>query len=100
MLRYENYLYRIQENKLQVVNELPFGYDPVNFLGADGNIYMFSEHFNSLDRFDLEGQYIETLYQFEEETKIKYLAYNESKNYFLATSPEDAKVYYISQLTA
>ena len=94
-ISYENYLYKIDNTVLKELGQLPFKYDPVGFTSNDENIFMVSRSRNTLDKFSKDGEYISTLFNFEPNSKIRYLLYIDELNCFIATSPENGKVYKI-----
>lgn len=96
-ISHENFLYKIVDNQLKKVGTLPFKYDPVSFTCDDTNIYMCSRQFDTLDKFDMEGRYISTLFEFNEDTKIRYVAYNKEQEYFIATAPENNRIYMVKK---
>ncbi|GIP16426.1 hypothetical protein J40TS1_20680 [Paenibacillus montaniterrae] len=63
-----NYLLRIlQNNEIGDVYELPYKYTAGGIESHEGHLYMFSKRYFSIDRYDLEGNYITTVYRFEGE---------------------------------
>ncbi len=95
---YTNFLYQIEDGKLETIAELPFEYTPVGFTHSDTNIYMYSEKYNTLDRYTRDGEYLSTLYQFEPQSGIRYLAFDEKTESIFATSPETGKIYQIQKV--
>lgn len=81
---------------METVGELPFGYNPSDFATDGTDIFIYSERFFTLDRFDKEGNYLETLYQFDHNVGIKYLAYDKVTNSIYASVPTEGKVYRFS----
>ncbi len=96
VLTYENRLEQIRDNSMETVGELPFGYNPSDFATDGTDIFIYSERFFTLDRFDKEGNYLETLYQFDHNVGIKYLAYDKVTNSIYASVPTEGKVYRFS----
>lgn len=96
-LEYENYLYQLEKDQLKVVKELPFKYSPVNFNSGEETLVMYSDKFYTLDIFGKDGAYGETIYQFASDPRIEYLAYDEEKEYVIATSPITGKIYRIQK---
>lgn len=96
VMTYENHLYKIVDDIMEVVSELPFGFNPSDFACDGDHIYLYSERFQTLDCFDLNGNYIETLYQFNGDVSIKYISYDETTDSLFATSPTEGKIYRIS----
>ena len=96
VMTYENHLYKIVDDIIEVVSELPFGFNPSDFACDGDHIYLYSERFQTLDCFDLAGNYIETLYQFDGDVSIKYISYDETTGSLFATSPTEGKIYRIS----
>lgn len=92
----ENRLEQIRDNSMETVGELPFGYNPSDFATDGTDIFIYSERFFTLDRFDKEGNYLETLYQFDHNVGIKYLAYDKVTNSIYASAPTEGKVYRFS----
>lgn len=94
-----NYLYDIKDNKLHMIAELPYKYATQDFLHSGENLYALSLGYASLDKFSLDGDYIETLYEFpdvpEGVLQFNCLVYQENEDYFLASSPTTSKVYCI-----
>ena len=90
---YDNFLYVIDNGRLVRVNELPFKYDPVNFTYDENYLYIYSYQFDTLDQYTKQGEYLYTLYEFDEGTKIRYLAYDCKTNRLFASSPETSQVY-------
>jgi len=65
-----NYLLKITpDNEIGDVYELPFEYTAGGIEGQDEHLYMFSKAYSSIDRYDFEGNYINTVYRFSGELK-------------------------------
>lgn len=56
---------QIENEELIEIAILPNYYTPSAIFSRDGRIYLFSHGFHTLDVFDFEGNYIETLYENE-----------------------------------
>ena len=95
VLTYENYLEKIEDDSMEKAGELPFGYNPSDFTSDDNGIFIYSERFCTLDYFDNEVNYQETLYQFEDNVNIKYLAYDQETKCIFASAPTEGKIYRI-----
>ena len=93
-----NYLYEIIDDRAVQVAGLPYKYTPQGILTHGNNIYMISFGFDTIDRFTLSGEYIETVYRFPKIDSVREyncLAYNPSKDYFLVSIPTFSEVRYL-----
>jgi len=92
-----NYLFDIRNNKLHKLAELPYKYATQDFLCHKENLYALSLGYASLDRFSMDGTYIETLYKFpdvpEGVLQFNCLVYQPEEDYFLVSSPTTSSVY-------
>lgn len=86
-----NSLYSIDDEEMNLIAELPYKYSPIFLLYKDASIYAFSFRGSTLDKLDMQGNYIETLVQIpvENQTYSFYaMAYNKKDNSFLLTFPD------------
>lgn len=60
-----NYMVNIQENVISKITELPYSYTPGDIHNTDNGFLMLSRTHGTIDRFDLNGQYVSTSYQFK-----------------------------------
>ena len=95
-LSHENYLYKLIDGKLDVLSELPFKYDTVNFTYDNNYLYLSSYSLGTLDKFSVLGQYIGTIYVFDTDAKIRYMYYDEVYDFFIATSAENGIAFFLS----
>jgi hypothetical protein len=92
----ENYLYTVSSNKVNIVATLPYKYEPQDFLCKEGNLYMIGFGHAAIDKFTLDGTYIETMYQFQRQDQVyefHTIVYDAQDEYFLISSPNYAKVF-------
>lgn len=90
-----NRLFGINEDKMNQIAELPYMYCPKNLVYHDGAFYSVSLRYSTLDKFDMEGNYIETLFHLPdgfESTSSYGLAYNENDKSFLLTFTENGRI--------
>lgn len=64
-----NYLLKISPNteKIGDIYEIPYKYTAGDIAAYEQQLYMFSKAYFSIDRYDLEGNYISTVYRFRGE---------------------------------
>ena len=70
---------------MQVVGELPDGYEPGDFVVQGEYIYILNNLNHSLDKFNIQGEYIESIYKFDDESWLKYITYDDENNTFYIT---------------
>ena len=90
-----NYLFEIREDRAVQVAALPYKYTPQGISALGNNIYMISFGFDTIDKFTLSGEYIETVYRFpktDSAREYNCLAYNPSEDYFLVSIPTFGEV--------
>jgi len=94
---YETYLSKLENDQLTTIKELPFQYFNSSLAYDDNNLFIFSGTYDTLDHFDKNGNYMSTLYEFEKDSDIKYLAYDQDERFFVATDPVNSKVYFLQE---
>ena len=62
----KNSLFKVKDDKLKSEFKFVDRYIPLDFLLADNYIYVFSAAAAGIDKYTADGQYVETLLQFEE----------------------------------
>lgn len=88
-----NGIFKVSESGLKLEFEFVKGYTPLDFLFLDDYLYVFSRAFSSLDKYTLEGQYMETLLKFD---KIEaFVQFESIENSILLTFPAEKAIYKI-----
>lgn len=78
-------IYCCSNDTVQVVGELPDGYEPGDFVVQGEYIYILNNLNHSLDKFNIQGEYIESIYKFDDESWLKYITYDDENNTFYIT---------------
>lgn len=83
---------------LESETALPYMYSTADFAVLDDQLFVLSSLWNRLDRFDLQGNYIETIAQFsfDSDKPVKYdsyLAVDEMNSKFYITVKENSIIY-------
>lgn len=82
-----NYMVEVGRSGLGKVLELPYQYTPGEIIGAGKEFLFLSRAYGSIDRFDQEGNYINTTYRFklpvEEMRGLTGMAYDGKSIYVL-----------------
>ena len=78
-------IYCCSNEKVQIVGELPNGYEPGDFVVHDEYIYILNNSNHSLDKFNLQGEYVESIYKFDDESLLKYITYDDEGKIFYIT---------------
>lgn len=97
----ENYLYKIEDDKLVEEFELPYGIMAKDLFFKDNYLYILDGRNSSVDKFELSGTYVETIYQCPLEnttndSEVSFLYYDEvSENVFISI-PNKSKIICIS----
>jgi len=92
-----NYLYKVRNRELKLIKELPYKYMPGDFIERNGNLYFLGGAKSTLDRFSLEGEYEETLFEFANRLRLDYLCGDENGDVFYVTSSEENMIYRIKK---
>lgn len=88
----ENHLYTIEDDKLEEEFELPYGVMAKDLFFRDEYIYILDGRNSSVDKFELSGKYIETIYQCPldngiNDSEVSFLYYDDiSRNIFISIS--------------
>lgn len=98
----ENNLLIFEDGALKSKIKLPYMYSVSDFVVADDQLYLLSSLWNRLDRFDLQGNYIETIAQFPfEQGKTvgfqSHLAWDASNDTFYITAENSALIYEVQK---
>lgn len=97
----KNYLYKIEDDKLVEEFELPYGIMAKDLFFKDNYLYILDGRNSSVDKFELSGTYVETIYQCPLEnttndSEVSFLYYDEvSENVFISI-PNKSKIICIS----
>ena len=94
----ENYVYALVDDKVSEVCKLPYAVEPHDFIVKDNYIYTLNRKYATLDKFDMGGIYIETIYKFEDYTFVEYLAYDEIGDYYIVSAPDISSIYRIERI--
>lgn len=94
----ENSLLVFNGGTLESETALPYMYSTADFTVLDDQLFVLSSLWNRLDRFDLQGNYIETIAQFsfDPDKPVKYdsyLAFDEDTSTFYITVKENSMIY-------
>lgn len=82
-----NHFIHIFENeKIISSKKLPHGYNPADIVAYNNELYIFSKGYQQLDRFNLEGEYINTVW--EKETSMETKSSSALGMYSMALSSE------------
>lgn len=87
-----NSLFSLNDDLMTNITEWPYKYSPVHMLVHDDSIYAFSYRHSTIDRFNSDGSYVETLFQLPEDYlsfTCYAMAYNEKDNSFILSFPEE-----------
>ena len=94
-------MYKIEDNKLVEEFELPYGIMAKDLFFKDNYLYILDGRNSSVDKFELSGTYVETIYQCPLEnttydSEVSFLYYDEvSENVFISI-PNKSKIICIS----
>lgn len=100
-----HHLYEITNDKINEVFSFPFKYAPAGFFIEDNSIYTASSCWGRLDRFSLDGKYVETLADFYQKTESEGLSQVSTKLYvakapngdFFVSNTKSGFLYHITQ---
>lgn len=93
-----NSLLIFEDDQLKAKVELPYMYSVSDFVVAGDQLYLLSSLWNRLDRFDLQGNYQETIAQFSFEPGkpvgySSHLAWDEDASTFYVTAENSGVIY-------
>ena len=93
-----NSLLIFEDDQLKTKVELPYMYSVSDFVVAGDQLYLLSSLWNRLDRFDLQGNYQETIAQFSFEPGkpvgySSHLAWDEDASTFYVTAENSGVIY-------
>jgi len=82
-----SYISRIVGDKMSELFQLPQGYMPSDILQHNDNIFVFSKALKQVDVFDMQGQYIKTIFSEESSTQnmgMGYMTMDDEGNIYLS----------------
>lgn len=93
----ENHLYKIEDDKLVEEFELPYGIMAKDLVFRDEYIYILDGRNSSVDKFELSGKYIETIYQCPldsdiNDSEVSFLYYDYVTGNIFISIPNKSKV--------
>lgn len=92
-----NWLFRYEKGDeyVQVVKEMPAGLVVSDMIIQEDKVIVFSASLGSLIHFDVEGNYVETLAQFEKWDDIGQFLSSDKNNSYWLVFPESHELYHI-----
>lgn len=91
----ESYFSGIENNRMKKIFQLPDGYLPSDIFVSENSIYLFSRALMQVDVFDMQGQYIKTVFSEESSARNRgmgYMTMDEEGNIYL--SDEENNIIY------
>lgn len=92
----ENFLYTIEHDKIEEKCSLPNKYTIADFEIIENEIYALSTFWHRIDKFTLDGEYIETIAELDELNYDAFMTVDEN-NIFYVTDSKKLKVYKITK---
>ncbi len=93
----KNNLYKIEDDKIELVFQLPNKFTPVDFCFVEGDIFLLSALWGKFVRIEEGRQEMESLVQIENQHYRMYMEYIPAKEVFYISNLGDNKLYRISQ---
>lgn len=90
----QSYMYSVKKNKIKKVFKFPHAYSPTDFFIYDNTMYCFSHMYKRIDKFSLEGEYIETIALLPDIEFGEYMTLFDD-NIFFITDTKNGSVYKI-----
>jgi hypothetical protein len=87
----KNNMYEMLNNELKIKFEYAYGYIPLDFIFLDDYIFSFSAAYASLDKYTMDGQYVETLLKLD--FSRLFIQLESVDNCILITCPAEKAIY-------
>lgn len=88
----ESSLYRISDGTMQEIAKLPESYTPSDMVVYGGKLYIYSDHLTQVDVWDLQGDYVKTVFEESADRSnrgLGYMAADEEGNIYLSDEEND-----------